>query len=135
MEKHYGHMVEKVIRRNGYSISELARSMDVNRRSVYNWFNQKRLKSEIIYRIANVLEHDFSNELPELFTAKTFSDMAHNKPNQEVNMQQINMQTGEAYWKDKYIILLERYNELLAKKIEMNALQANKPTAEVALKV
>lgn len=127
MNKHYGQVVEKVIRRNGYSISELARSMEVNRRSVYNWFNQKRLNTEIIHRIAGVLNHDFSNELPELFTAKTVVEESGALiTDQSLNTQQINLQTGEAYWKDKYIVLLERYNELLAKKIEMNTMQTNK---------
>jgi len=51
MDKHYGQIVELIIRKKGYSISELARLSYVNRRSVYNWFNQKYLKPEIIYRI------------------------------------------------------------------------------------
>jgi transposase-like protein len=51
MDKHYGQIVELVIRKGGYSISEIARLTLINRKSVYNWFNQKYLKPEIIYRI------------------------------------------------------------------------------------
>jgi hypothetical protein len=79
MEMHYGQIVEQIIRRKGYSISELARLTKVNRRSVYNWFNQKQLKPEIIFRIGTVVNYDFSAEFPGLFPDEDFS-----KPNNYV---------------------------------------------------
>lgn len=116
MEMHHGQIIEKVIRRNGYSISELARLTKVNRRSVYNWFNQRNLKSDIIYRIGSVLNYDFSNEFPDLFV--------NNQSGEPIPL--INDVFGrnidfksDIYWKDKYIQLLEKYNELLVKCVEM----------------
>jgi transcriptional regulator with XRE-family HTH domain len=115
MELHYGQIVERIIRRKGYSISELARLTKVNRRSVYNWFNQKQLKPEIIFRIGTVVNYDFSAEFPGLF------------PNEELNKQNkyvlLKNQTNtpdlnQNYWKDKYIDLLEKYNQLLLLCIE-----------------
>nr|WP_233268874.1 helix-turn-helix transcriptional regulator [Mucilaginibacter sp. JXJ CY 39] len=110
MDQHYGHIVEKVIRRNGYSISELARLTNVNRRSVYNWFNQKNLRSEIIYRIGCALNHDFSIEFPSMFSPNEFNNgLRLVKPNVEVKIENNN----QNYWKDKYINLMEKYNDLL----------------------
>jgi transcriptional regulator with XRE-family HTH domain len=119
MNKHYGQIIEKVIRRDGYSISELAKLMDVNRRSVYNWFCKKRLKSDIIFRIGEVLSYDFSNEFPELFKDGEFSFLYNNvtilKEETEVVAENL-----EDHWKDKYIILLEKYNELLTQSLLVN---------------
>jgi transcriptional regulator with XRE-family HTH domain len=110
MEPHYGQIVERIIRRKGYSISELARLTKVNRRSVYNWFNQKQLKPEIIFRIGTAVNYDFSAEFPGLFPDEDFS-----KQNKMVvyNNQASQPDANFTYWKDKYIDLLEKYNQLL----------------------
>jgi predicted transcriptional regulator len=60
MDIHHGETIEKVVRRNGHSITDVAKLTKVNRRSVYNWFNQPKLKPEIIYKIGCVINHDFS---------------------------------------------------------------------------
>jgi AcrR family transcriptional regulator len=105
MSIHHGQIVEKVIRRNGHSISEIARITGVNRRSVYNWFNQRTLKEDIIVRLGRAIQHDFSSMFPDLmFKTTDFTSTG----------QTLNSQPDQnAIWKDKYIELLERYNELL----------------------
>ncbi len=113
MELHHGQTVERIIRRNGYSITELARLIQVNRRSVYNWFNQRHLKPEIIFRIGSVLNHDFSSEFPSLFvkgeiTSKNTITYAETIPETEPELEMEHI-----IWRDKYIDLLERYNDLL----------------------
>ncbi|RVU02457.1 XRE family transcriptional regulator [Mucilaginibacter limnophilus] len=114
MDKHYGQIVELIIRKKGYSISELARLTYVNRRSVYNWFNQKYLKPEIIHRIGCILDHDFSVEFPELFTKDDFE-----KTEKHIDSEISSNDTPPMVaWKDKYIELLERYNNLLSKKLQ-----------------
>lgn len=116
MEQHHGQILEKVIRRNGYSISEIARLVKVDRRSVYNWFNHKSLKSDIIYRIGSALNYDFSTEFPKMFVA---DDLARPAKHTLMPITDIeppagsNDQTRERYWKDKYITLLEEYTSLL----------------------
>ncbi|HKG05829.1 MAG TPA: helix-turn-helix transcriptional regulator [Pedobacter sp.] len=112
MELHHGQTIERIIRRNGYSITELARLTSVNRRSVYNWFNQRHLKPEIIYRIGAVINYDFSTIFPGIFMNEDFNPSEHNKltePESPVSRSQ-----EDTIWKDKYIELLERYNELLS---------------------
>lgn len=115
MNMHHGQIIEKVIRRNGYSISELARLTKVNRRSVYNWFNQRNLKSDIIYRIGSVLNYDFSNDFPDLFI-NTHSGEAIPLVN-ELMDRSVDFK-ADFYWKDKYIQLLEKYNDLLVKFVD-----------------
>lgn len=112
LERHYGEIVELAIRKSGYSITELARLTNVNRRTVYNWFVQKNLSVQIIYRIGVVLRHDFSKEFPELFSKDDF---------EEINMKDRNIVTAsnnlkeptEYLWKDRYTTLLDSYNKFL----------------------
>lgn len=112
MEKHYGQIVELVIRKDGFSITELARLTHVNRRSVYNWFNQKYLKIEIIYRIGCIIKHDFSKDFPDLFTPEDFKDIQNPKPNNYDDCSIWEL-PNHHIWKDKYISLLEQYNKVL----------------------
>ncbi|HEY1007826.1 MAG TPA: helix-turn-helix transcriptional regulator [Sphingobacteriaceae bacterium] len=115
MEQHTGAIVERVVRRSGLSITELARRIHVNRRSVYNWFEQKTLKLDIIQKIGCVLGHDFSVEFPEYFDKGELTQMKRliDSPMEESAPGQ-----GESvyFWMNKYIALLEKYNELLRKQ-------------------
>ncbi|TWR28860.1 hypothetical protein FPZ43_11355 [Mucilaginibacter pallidiroseus] len=114
MDKHYGQIVELTIRKKGFSISELARLANVNRKCVYNWFNQKYLKPETIHRIGVFINHNFSVEFPELFTADDFI--------QPLNDENFGSSTdkvdGSTIWKDRYIDLLEKYNDLLLEQYQ-----------------
>jgi transcriptional regulator with XRE-family HTH domain len=123
MELHYGQSIERIIRRNGYSITELARLTSVNRRSVYNWFNQRYLKPEIIDRIARVIDYDFSTIFPSLLVNQD-SDSA--PPISIPAGSDSRNQIAEPYiWKEKYIALLERHNELLMEYVSKVNLDQN----------
>jgi transcriptional regulator with XRE-family HTH domain len=111
MELHTGAIVERVVRRSGVSITELARRTHVNRRSVYNWFNQKRLKLDIICKIGSVLGHDFSIEFPNFFPKDEFTQMKRLMESKE----EVENSESVYFWMNKYISLLEKYNELLLK--------------------
>jgi lambda repressor-like predicted transcriptional regulator len=117
MDKHYGQIVELVIRKKGVSISQLARMTNVNRRSVYNWFNQKYLKQEIIHQIGILIAHDFSVEFPELFRKTDFLPLFQQRP---LNEEYFGDGENHSIWKDKYIELLEKYNILLRSWAESN---------------
>ncbi|HYK77854.1 MAG TPA: hypothetical protein VEV16_12825 [Daejeonella sp.] len=113
MELNAGEIVERVVRRNKVSISELARRLQVNRRSIYNWFDQKTLRMDIICKIGYVLGHDFSVDFPDAFGERGFAAM-------EKIVDSIGETDGHPntvhYWMVKYISLLEKYNELLAQE-------------------
>ncbi|WP_255496339.1 helix-turn-helix domain-containing protein [Mucilaginibacter sp. FT3.2] len=117
MDIHHGKIIELVIRREGYSISELARLAKVNRRSVYYWFNQQYLKTELIYQVGIYIKHDFSVEFPHLFKTEDFSQMS---PQAGLRSDKAPPpdQHGSEYWKDKYLDILEKYNLLLTKIAE-----------------
>ena len=81
-----GEILERVIRRNHISISELSRKLNVSRRSIYNWFTQERLSRDVIYKIGTVLNHDFSAEFPDLFNSSTLVNAQINgNTNIEIN--------------------------------------------------
>jgi hypothetical protein len=115
MSKHHGQTLEKVIRKGGHSISEVARMMNVNRRSVYNWFDLAVLRSEIIYKIGHKIMHDFSVEFPEIFKPEEF--IFKKKPSssiEESKKQDPSWQVpNEKQWQEKYMELYPRYKALL----------------------
>lgn len=67
--RHHGQIVEYVIREKGHNISDLAKSLNVKRRTLYKWFNQPILGLDTITRIGNVITYNFEVEFPELFEA------------------------------------------------------------------
>ena len=121
MNTHYGEVIERTIRRNGYSISELARTLNVNRRTIYNWFLHRNLKSEIIYRIGCALRHDFSTEFPDLFSSEDFKFTG--QVNRSIRSPYAALPENDGvsqnliHWKNKYISLLEEYNNLLLNQV------------------
>jgi len=115
----HGQIIEQVIRRRGISISEVARFLNVNRKSVYNWFRQDIIKPEVIFKLGVVLEHDFSHEFPHYFSKNDFENVTRGNNNNTVaEPEGTQASPTENYWKNKYLELLEKYNELLAANIE-----------------
>lgn len=111
MEQDAGAIVEKIVRRSGISIAELARRINVDRRSIYYWFKQESLNADIIYKVGRALDYDFSTEFPNLIKNHTVdSHFSINGSADDAESVQ--------YWKHKYIALLEKYNELL---VQMNS--------------
>jgi hypothetical protein len=116
MSKHQGQTVEKVLRRDGHSISKVARIMNVNRRSIYNWFNQAVLRQEIIYKIGHGILHDFSQEFPELFKPTDFTFKNKSSSSVEEYQDQDSSwraSVESARWREKYMELYPRYKKLL----------------------
>jgi hypothetical protein len=116
MPLHQGKTIEQVIRRSGHSFSRVARLTKVSRRSVYNWLNQPQVNPQIIQKIGRVINHDFSIEFPELFSSEDFNT-APSHPNPGATSTPPSLEEEVAKWKNKYIDILERYNELLSEKL------------------
>jgi transcriptional regulator with XRE-family HTH domain len=99
-----GQLLEKVIRKKGLNITEIAKAIGVQRRTMYNWFLMQELSVETLNRISKVIVYDFGQpELPPIIVAPSIVDIATDLVTQK----------NEEYWKDKYIDLLERYSEVL----------------------
>lgn len=110
----FGRIVERVVRRDRMGISELARRLKVSRRTIYNWFEMERLSIDIISKIGFVIGHDFSDEFPEEF-ANADNHLAGDAVAQ-IQTEQPN--NAIYYWMDRYIKLLEKFNEVLSHEIK-----------------
>lgn len=105
-----GEIVERVIRRNNLSISELSRRLRVSRRSIYNWFGQADLSLDVICKIGEILDYDFSADFPDLSIRKKNRLFDGN----HLESQDETQQYSASYWRDKYINLLEKHNQILS---------------------
>lgn len=116
-ELHRGQILERVVRCDRMGISEIARRLYVSRRTLYNWFETKDLSLDIICKVGFIIGHDFSKEFPEEFADKT------NKLSGEVmnNLQNPGDKPRDPlyYWMDRYIKLLEKFNELLSRESQV----------------
>jgi AcrR family transcriptional regulator len=93
-------------------ISEIARKLNVSRRTLYNWFETKKLSLDVICQIGFVIDHDFSKEFPDAFARKINSVNADSGFERLVGKEQ--PRDATYYWMDKYIKLLEKFNEVLS---------------------
>jgi AcrR family transcriptional regulator len=107
---HMGQALELIIRKNELNLSELAQEVGVDRRTFYYWFKKSVLKESTIDKISRVIKsEDVSNSLKRSIIEPCF------EPAPQLTLNR----TGDAYWKDKYLVLLERYTQLL--KLERRA--------------
>lgn len=108
LERHHGEIVERAVRRSEISITELARRIRTNRRSLYNWFRKPVLSDPIINRIGKAIGYDFSIDFPHI---KEYEESRTNEQSKDA--------AGTVrYWKEKYIVLLESYNNQLQSRFE-----------------
>lgn len=114
MSKHNGQIVENIVRKANCNLSDLANTLSINRRTLYNWFNQKTLKQEYILHIGSAIGHDFSKEFPELFRDKEFQKT---ESKNLVQAQNVNTDADFKIWQLKYIKLLEENNAALERMI------------------
>lgn len=79
---------------------------------MYHVFENSNVPLDIILQIGEIIHYDFSDEIKELKKYKSGhpkqefkeSESAYNKSKEEIE-----------YWKNKYLELLEEYNQLLSK--------------------
>lgn len=113
-----GEVLERLVRRDRMGISELSRKLNVSRRTIYNWFRQDRLNQVVIWQVCKLLGQDISTAFPDAFieyNAEQESKIAEHD--------QMGAETNSVYfWMNKYIHLLEKYNDLLAdeKQLALN---------------
>lgn len=109
MEHNAGEIVELAVRRQNVNISDLSRRMHVNRRTLYNWFKQRKLHTDVIIEIGKAINHDFSadfqSDYRDLGMPPAYKDEAAAHHSDSVY-----------YWMEKYISLLEDYKRLAQKE-------------------
>jgi transcriptional regulator with XRE-family HTH domain len=104
---HRGQIVEKIIRRSGYSITRLAKKLGISRNTLYNRFENANLGYRFIMEVGNVIHYDFTIDFPEM---KEEIELMGDNP-----VRSFDRETAEL-WKaeGKYILLLEKYTKLLS---------------------
>ena len=101
---HKGQVIQKAVKESGISITQLAKKLKKSRQSIYNIFESQNISIDLILAIGNIIHYDFSKDFKQLKTYSTRTDpMIAEEDNAE-------------YWKQKYIALLEEYNQLLKNK-------------------
>jgi len=113
-----GKILEKVVQDMGISIAEVARKTNYERTTVYRHFAKSDLDYSIILKYAKALKYDFSVQFPELldFTSQYDAPLSDYKATTVADALK-----ERDYWKDKYVALLERHNELLYRELGMKS--------------
>jgi len=101
--QHRGEIIKVAVYKSGFPITELAKRMGKSRRWVYLLFENPIVSIDTLLQIGTIIHYDFSDEI-ETFKPHVINDTS------------INYNKEETYWKNKYLKLLEEYNELLKKK-------------------
>ncbi len=105
--QHRGEILEKAIRQSGIPITRIVKKLSKSRRWLYNQFTRQDVSLDIFLEIGKLIHHDFSLELNEFKLNTRRSHLI-----EDANDNEYGNQTAQ-YWKDKYMHLLEEYNELL----------------------
>lgn len=111
--QHKGEIIERCIRESGYSITKLAKRMGKSRRWVYQIFESSNVSIDYILEIGKIIHHDFSEDIKEL---KNYS-MRMTGHLMKEPLQKFESDKEEAeFWKNKYLLVLEKYSEQLTNK-------------------
>jgi len=122
MVLHKSKIPEQAIRRSEYSISLLARKLNKSRQHVYNLFEKEHIPIDTILQVGLIINHDFSEEIKELTNIpQDYKYAVLNEPESVKN--------SSAYWRGKYLELLERHQLLLEEQFE-KYLELSKHKAE-----
>ena len=110
--QHKGEIIEKAVRESGHSITKLAQKMGKSRRWVYQIFDSAVVPIDYIMEIGKIIHYDFSQDI------KGIKLYVNDMPPSGVKEGRFTGKTGSdeaEYWKEKYMTLLEKYNDLLAR--------------------
>ncbi len=107
LAQHKGKILEKAVRESGIPLTKLTKRINKSRRWIYNAFENPNLSIEYIIQIGDIIHYDFSESLVELKKFKSSALKVHITGEQDY----------PEYWKDKYLELLEKYNNILEGKL------------------
>ncbi len=96
--QHRGEIIKIAVYKSGISITYLAKRLKKSRRWIYLIFERKDVSLDLILQIGKIIHYDFTEEINAL---KTISN------NKNVDNK------NSIFWENKYLTLLETFNELL----------------------
>ncbi len=110
--QHKGEIIEKAVRESGHSITKLAQKMGKSRRWVYQIFDSAIVPIDYIMEIGKIIHHDFTDDIKGI---KLYSRGSGSQSFEESSFSGSNKPNEVEFWKEKYVTLLEKYNDLLSK--------------------
>lgn len=116
---HRGEIVEKIVRERGYPISKIAKRMGKSRRHVYNLFESSSIPFDVIAEIGTIIGYDFAINFKELrpYEARGLTEAGRVESFSTGQEELLYCKRELESVKNKYIRLLEQYNELLRERM------------------
>ena len=65
-----GRSSREVMKKRGMSVTQLSREIPCERTNVYNIFSRKDISTKLLWRISEVLDHNFFEDLSKEYTKK-----------------------------------------------------------------
>jgi predicted transcriptional regulator len=106
--QHRGEIIRKVIYNSGYTVTEIAKCLGKSRRWMYLMFENSNVSLDIVLQIGKIIHYDFTDEIKEFSPSQKVLERSTLDSKKE--------NPGAEYWKNKYLNLLEEYNDLLKKE-------------------
>lgn len=94
--QHRGEIIKIAVYKSGFPITNLAKRLNKSRRWVYFMFEKKEISLDLILQIGNIIHFDFTQEINALNALRN---------NKHVDYE------NSIYWENKYLTLLEKFNE------------------------
>lgn len=106
--EHRGEIIKNAVYKSGYSITELAKKLGKSRRWMYLMFENSNVSLDLVIEIGKIIHYDFKDEIKEFNPFQ--KSIIESTTDYKIDESQAE------YWKNKYLKLLEEYNEILKGK-------------------
>ncbi|GGG40190.1 helix-turn-helix domain-containing protein [Hymenobacter glacieicola] len=125
---HQGEILQEAIKNSGISITRIVDELGITRPTIYRKFKEETLDYAFVKRVGDIISHDFSQDFTVtqqsafLFVTPSVSSNVASVPDKVVTPRNVPLTVTEPdlgkqllALQQKYIALLEAYNELLLK--------------------
>ena len=110
-------LIDKYCDLHKTSITSICHKANKDQSTIYRHFAKPDLAFHILMMWGKIIQHDFSLEFPELISEFNNESMV-NEPPAEYSISTISdCLKLKDYYQNKYILLLEKHNELLLSKL------------------
>eukprot|EP01132_Coremiostelium_polycephalum_P002972 gene2972-3710_t len=105
---HRGQILEKIVRKSGFSLTKLAEKLGISRNTLYNRFDNANVGYRFIMDVGHIIHYDFSIDFPEMKQEPNligdYPVLVTNRENKSAELWRV---------ETKYTNLLEKYTKLL----------------------
>jgi len=108
--QHRGELLKKAIEKSGIPKTRIVALTGRSRRWLYNQIERSDVPLDVLLELGKIIHHDFATEIPDL-RSRSVSELSLAAETDSVPYPET-----AAYWKDKYLKLLEEYMLLLKNK-------------------